>query len=80
MIFKKNSMSHAETGWFFSILLFIYAVIIYQSYGLLNSNVYYPPLYEIEEKERKRVKERDREMQREFESKMREMEEIRHKN
>ncbi|WP_145500711.1 hypothetical protein [Yersinia similis] len=78
--FQKNSMSHAETGWFFSILLFIYAVIIYQSYGLLNSNVYYPPLYEIEEKERKRVKERDREMQREFESKMREMEEIRHKD
>ncbi|PHZ22442.1 hypothetical protein [Yersinia massiliensis] len=78
--FQKNNMSHAETGWSISILLFIYVVIIYQSYGLLNSNVYYPPLYEIEEKERKRIRERDREMRREFESKMREMEEIRHKD
>ncbi|WP_034950834.1 hypothetical protein [Erwinia oleae] len=78
--FQKNDMSHAGIGWFFSILLFIYIVIIYQSYDWFNSRVYYPPLYEIEEKERKRVRERDREMQREFDSKMREMEEIRRKD
>ncbi|MCX8966316.1 hypothetical protein EHW66_15380 [Erwinia psidii] len=78
--FQKNDMSHAGTGWFFSIVLFIYAVITYQSYDWLNSRVYYPPLYEIEEKERKKVRERDREMQREFDSKMREMEETRRKD
>lgn len=78
--FQKNDMSHAGTGWFFSIVLFIYVVITYQSYDWLNSRVYYPPLYEIEEKERKRVRERDREMQREFDSKMREMEEIHRKD
>ncbi|MNL80480.1 hypothetical protein D3C87_2073500 [compost metagenome] len=62
-------MSHSEFGFFVSIVLLIYLVFTYLSYERLEhwDRVYYPPLYDIKEKERRERLARERKMERELE-------------